>query len=39
VKQSEVRALLPRDTPRVTPAEREQSLRRRRMGAQMRRKW
>jgi len=39
VKLSEIREHLPKETPVVTAAEREQSLRRRRAGAQMRRKW
>ena len=39
IKLAEVRNHLPQDTPVVSPAEREQSLRRRRAGAQMRRKW
>jgi hypothetical protein len=36
---SELRDHLPADTPRVTPAQRDASLRSRRHGAQMRRKW
>ena len=39
IKLADVRNHLPQDTPVVSPAEREQSLRRRRAGAQMRRKW
>jgi len=39
VKLRDLRAHLPADTPVVTPAERDAALRRRRMGAQMRRKW
>jgi hypothetical protein len=39
VPLSEVREHLPEETPVVTPEERDRSLRRRRMGAQMRRKW
>ncbi len=39
VKRGEIRDCLPKDTPVVTPSERDRSLRRRRMGAQMRRKW
>ena len=35
----DVRAHLPADTPVVTPAEREEQLRRRREGAQLRRIW
>lgn len=36
---SELRDHLPADTPEVSPAERDAALRRRRHGAQMRRKW
>jgi hypothetical protein len=39
VKLGDVRQHLPKDTPVVSPAERDQTLRARRMGAQMRRKW
>ena len=39
VKLADVRAHLPSDTPVVTPAERDAALRRRRAGAQLRRKW
>jgi hypothetical protein len=39
VKLAEVGDLLPADTPKVTPEEREQEIRRRRMGAQLRRRW
>ena len=39
IKLADVRNHLPQDTPVVSAAEREQSLRRRRAGAQMRRKW
>jgi hypothetical protein len=39
VPVAEVREHLPRDTPVVTPEERERVLRERRRGAQMRRKW
>jgi hypothetical protein len=38
-KLADVRDLLPRETPVVSPAERDAALRRRRAGAQMRRKW
>jgi hypothetical protein len=39
VPLAKVRDHLPKETPVVSPAERERLLRRRRMGAQMRRKW
>jgi len=39
VRLEDVREHLPADTPVVTPEERERTLRERRMGAQMRRKW
>ena len=39
VKLADVRQHLPKDTPVVSPAERDRTLRARRMGAQMRRKW
>jgi hypothetical protein len=39
VPLAEVRSHLPADTPVVTPAERAESLRVRRRGAQMRRVW
>jgi hypothetical protein len=39
VKLSDIRAHLPEDTRWVTPAERDQGLRRRRIGAQLRRRW
>ncbi len=39
IKLADVRKHLPKDTPVVLPAERDQTLRRRRAGAQMRRKW
>jgi hypothetical protein len=39
VPLSEVRQHLPEDTPVVGPEDRDHALRRRRMGAQMRRKW
>ncbi|MBK7948011.1 MAG: DUF1214 domain-containing protein [Deltaproteobacteria bacterium] len=39
IKLADVRQHLPKDTPVVTPAERDRALRLRRMGAQMRRKW
>lgn len=39
VKLADVRKHLPADTPVVSPAERDAILRRRRMGAHMRRKW
>ncbi len=39
VKVTDVRDHLPADTPRVTPAQRAESLRRRREGAQLRRIW
>lgn len=38
-KLAEIRDLLPSDTPVVSPAERDARLRRRRAGAQMRRRW
>ncbi len=39
IKLADVRAHLPKDTPVVSPAERDLALRARRRGAQMRRKW
>lgn len=39
VRLSEVRRLLPRDTPAVTPEQRDRELRDRREGAQLRRRW
>ena len=39
IKLAELREHLPKDTPTVTPAERDRMLRARRRGAQMRRKW
>lgn len=39
VKASDVRRFLPADTPMVSATTREQSLRERRLGAQLRRKW
>lgn len=39
VKWDEIAGLLPADTPRVSPEERDQELRRRREGAQLRRRW
>lgn len=39
VKLADLRKHLPKDTSVVTPAERDRTLRLRRMGAQMRRKW
>lgn len=39
VKLSQLRSYLPADTPAVTPAARQEALRDRRLGAQMRRKW
>ncbi len=39
IKLADVRAHLPKDTPVVSPAERDRALRARRRGAQMRRKW
>lgn len=39
VKLDDIRAHLPADTPSVTPAERDQLLRQRRLGAQWRRRW
>jgi len=39
VKLADIRAHLPADTHWVTPAEREDALRRRRIGAQLRRRW
>ena len=39
VKLSELRKYLPRDTPVVSPAERDRELRDRHLGAQLRRKW
>jgi hypothetical protein len=39
VKLKDLRKALPKDTPMVTPEQRDQALRDRRLGAQMRRKW
>lgn len=39
VKLAQLRQLLPKDTPVVTPEQRDQVLRDRRLGSQMRRKW
>jgi hypothetical protein len=39
VKLSEVRSLLPADTPVVTPEERDATIRRRRTAAQLRKRW
>ena len=39
VKLADIRAHLPADTQWVTPAEREEALRKRRIGAQLRRRW
>jgi len=39
VKLTDLRRYLPRDTPMLTPDERDASLRERRMGAQFRRRW
>lgn len=39
VKLADLRSHLPAETPKVTPDERQQALRRRREGAQLRRRW
>lgn len=39
IKLSELRGHLPPDTPEITPAQRDAALRRRREGAQLRRRW
>jgi hypothetical protein len=39
VPLTEVRRHLPADTPTITPSERERSLRKRRLGGQLRRRW
>lgn len=39
VKLADVRSHLPKDTPTITPAERDTALRERRIGAQLRRRW
>ncbi|MET0658143.1 MAG: hypothetical protein ABW110_08320 [Steroidobacteraceae bacterium] len=39
VKVDDVRSALPKDTPRVTPGERDAQIRRHRQGVQLRRKW
>jgi hypothetical protein len=39
VRTSAVRSYLPADTPEVSPAQRDEAIRRRRQGAQLRRRW